>query len=347
MQILIPAGILIAISLTALASLSMSFFYQQLGAIAVGLVMLVFIRRVDWRSILYSKWFAPTMYGVALILILAVLTVGPTIRNVKSWLVFGPIRFQPAELMKAALIFSYSLYFSRRHLAIARWKIIIYSFLLAFIPSVLVAKGPDLGSAVIMMGIWFGILSISGLPRRRFFVLMAAIVLSAGVMWQWGFEGYQKERIVGLIFPERDSLGVNYNVIQSKIAIGSGGLLGKGLGQGTQAQLGFLPVPESDFILSVVAEEWGFLGVVVLLVSFLWLVGEVVRAGIESDGNIEKFLCLGFAVMLILNFSLNAGSAAGLLPVVGVTFPFVSLGGSSMVVNMLLFSFVHAISKRN
>jgi len=326
-----------------LASLSMKLFVSQAAAVLLGAAIVFLLYRIDWRALLYSRWFVPSFYVFTLLLLVAVLVVGPTIRNVKSWLVLGPLRFQPAELMKAVLVFVFALYFSRRHLAVARWRVVIYSLILALLPAVLVMAGPDMGSAVIMLGIWFGILSVSGLPKARFFVLLLIIAIAAAGLWLFALKDYQKSRILGLIYPERDALGVNYNTIQSKIAIGSAGLWGKGFRQGTQIQLGFLPVPESDFILSALTEEWGVVGALVVIGAELALIIGILQVGIRADGNTEKFLCLGAAVMFSLNFFMNAGSAVGILPVVGVTFPFVSYGGSSMVVNMLLIGFINAI----
>jgi rod shape determining protein RodA len=342
-SLFIPLGILLIAGLTVLASISVKLFFAQLVAVAVGFLLIFFLWKIDWRALLYSRWFAPSLYVFTLILLIAVLAVGPTIRNVKSWLVVGPLRFQPAELMKAALIFSFALYFSRRHLSVARWRVVIYSFLLALLPALLVIAGPDLGSAVIMLGIWFGILSVSGLPKKRFFILLLIILVGIAGMWSFGLKDYQKSRIMGLIYPERDALGVNYNTIQSKIAIGSSGMWGKGFGQGTQVQLGFLPVPESDFMLSALTEEWGIAGALLVIAAEFMLIVGILRIGLRAEGNTEKFLCLGVAVMFALNFFMNAGSAVGILPVVGVTFPFLSYGGSSMVVNMLLVGFINAI----
>jgi rod shape determining protein RodA len=171
--------------------------------------------------------------------------------------------------------------------------------------------------------------------------------LAAGFIWTYVFKDYHRARISGFFYPQEHSLGINYSSAQARIAIGSAGFFGRGYGQGTQTQLGFLSEPTEDFIFAAIIEEWGLLGGFIVLGAFFMLVFQILRIGSLADENFEKFICLGAAMMFGVQVLLNAGSATGLLPVVGVTFPFVSYGGSSMMVDFFLIAVVNSIRKRS
>ena len=343
----LPVGILILASFLMLSAISMHFFYLQLIWIAIGACLIVVFLFADWRAVFNVKWLIWGGYGVALLLMLFALLHGPVIRNTRSWLVLGPFTLQPVEFMKIALIFLYANYFSRRHLAVARWKNIFTSFLFFVVPAAISVKLPDLGSALIFFAIWFGFLLLSGLPWRRVLVAVLIFVLAAGFVWTYVLKGYHRARVIGFFDPQANALGINYSVTQSKIAIGSAGFLGKGYGTGSQTQLGFLSEPTEDFIFAALVEEWGILGGFVVLAAFFFLILQILSTGILADENFEKFICLGTAVMFGTQVLLNAGSATGLLPVVGVTFPFLSYGGSSMIVDCFLLAVVNSIRKRS
>jgi rod shape determining protein RodA len=347
LALFLPVGIVIAAGLLILSAVSFHFFLLQLAWIAVGAGLVIGSLFVDVRSIFNSRWLVWGFYGLALALMIFALFFAPTIRNTKSWIVLGPISVQPVELMKVALILIYANYFSRRHLAIARWKTIFTSFLFFIVPAAISVKLPDLGSAVIFFGIWFGFLLLLGLPWRRTAVAIAILLLAGGLIWTYAFKDYHRARILGFLYPEKDSLGINYSVTQSKIAIGSAGLWGKGYGQGMQTQLGFLSEPSEDFIFAALIEEWGVAGGIVVVIAFLILIFQILRIGSLADENFEKFICLGAAMMFGVQFLLNTGSTTGLTPVIGVTFPFLSYGGSSMFANFFVLAVVNSIRKRS
>jgi rod shape determining protein RodA len=300
----------------------------------------------DWRAIFCARWVVWGFYGIVMMLMLAAYLHGPVIRNTRSWLTLGPITVQPVEFMKVALVLLYANYFSRRHIAVARWHYILISFFIFAVPAAIAVRLPDVGSAVIFGGIWFGFLLISGLPFRRIAVGAVIFALAAGFLWTYVLKDYHRARIIGFFSPQTNALGVNYSLAQSKIAIGSAGWLGKGYGQGTQSELGFLSEPTEDFIFAAFTEEWGMVGAFVLIGAFIALIMAIVRIGIAADENFEKFVCLGVAMMFGVQFFLNTGSATGLSPVVGVTFPFMSYGGSSMLANSFLLALVNAIRRR-
>ncbi len=347
LSLFIPLGVLIASSLTLLSAVSAHFFYFQILWVAAGIGLVVLFLYVDWRSVFNSQWVVWAIYLFALALLLSAYFFGPVIRNTRSWIVLGPFNFQPVELMKVALIFVYANYFSRRHLAVARWQNIATSFGFFVVPAAIAARLPDLGSAVIFFGIWFGFLLLSGLPLRRVLTALIIFALAAGLVWTYVLKDYHRARIVGFFYPQQNVLGINYSTTQSKIAIGSAGLFGKGYGQGTQTQLGFLSEPTEDFIFAAIIEEWGIVGGLVLAAAFFLLILQILRIGALADENFEKFICLGAAMMLGVQFLLNAGSTTGLLPVVGVTFPFVSYGGSSMLADFFLLAVINSIRKRS
>ena len=345
LSLFLPVGIIMLAGLLVLAAFSIHLFYLQLAWIAVGAVIIAIFFFVDWRSVFNFRWIIWGGYAVSLLLIFLVSVAGPVIRNARSWFVLGPFTIQPVEFMKVALIFLYASYFARRHLAVARWQNIIMSFLFFVVPAAIAVRLPDLGSSVIFFGIWFGFLLLSGLPLRRI-VAAAIIFLLAGIfIWTFVFRDYHRARIVGFFFPQNNALTVNYSVTQSKIAIGSAGFWGKGFGQGTQTELGFLSEPSEDFIFAAFIEEWGIFGGLIVLAAFAFLIWKILAIGVVAEENFGKFICLGTAMMFGVQFFLNAGSTTGVLPVIGVTFPFLSYGGTSMLVDCFLLAVVNAIRR--
>jgi rod shape determining protein RodA len=279
--------------------------------------------------------------------LLSLSLVSPVVRETQSWVRLGVLNFQPVELMKISLIVLYAYYFSREHMRIKAWSTIFISFLLVVPPILLVALQPDLGSASILAAIWFGFLLLSGLPWQRLFIIISVFLIGLVLMWSFVLKPYHKERIMNVFYPEQHALTFNYNVIQSRIAIGSAGWWGKGYGQGSQVQAGFLPEPQTDFIFAALVEEWGWILGIIIVITFLWLLFEILRVGENADQNIERFICLGTVVMLLVQFFLNIGSVIGISPVIGVPFPFLSYGGSSLVTSLLLLGIIHGISLRS
>ncbi len=346
LSLFIPVGILLAAGLVTLSSISIHLFWLQLVWVALGTLIIVFFRFVDWRLILNYRWVIGGLYALSVALLLAAYVGGPLIRNTRSWLVLGPFNFQPVELAKVVLVLLYANYFSRRHVSIARWMNIFTSFLFFIIPAGLVALLPDLGSASVLFGIWFGFLLLSGLPLRRTVAAFIAFAAIGMLLWSYGLKDYQRARVIGVFYPERNALGINYSAAQSKIAIGSAGLFGKGYAQGTQVQLGFLTEPASDFIFAAFVEEWGAFAGFFVIGAFLVFVFRILKIGMEAERNFEKFVCLGAATIFGLQFLFNIGSELGFLPVIGVTLPFVSYGGSSLAANFFLLAIIAKIGSK-
>ncbi|HEY4498070.1 MAG TPA: FtsW/RodA/SpoVE family cell cycle protein [Candidatus Paceibacterota bacterium] len=335
-----------AVSLITLASGDQSLFVRQLVWVLVGLIFFFGLAITNLRAIFNYRWLILGIYFFVLILLAVTYFVAPFIHGARSWLVLGPIQLQPAEFMKAAFIILFSSFFAVRHVAIARVKIIVASFIYFIIPALLVLIQPDLGTTLVLFGIWFGYLLVSGLPLR-YLLIAITIALLLGV-WGWHslLADYQKDRVTGLFKPSEDPLGVNYSVFQSKIAIGSAGFFGKGFGQGTQVQLGFLPAAGTDFIFAAFVEEWGILGGIILLSAFLLLIYRVLQLGLKSSNNFGRFLSLGIVIFLLLHFVINLGSVLGLLPVIGIGLPLVSYGGSSLLTSLVLLGILQGVVLR-
>lgn len=208
--------------------------------------------------------------------------------------------------------------------------ILLSGFYIA-LPSFLIFLQPNLGSALVLGLLWIGILLISGIKLRHFFVLVLCGVILFALGWNYFLKDYQKDRILSFLNPEADPLGMSWSQNQAKIAIGSGGLFGQGFGKGSQTQYSFLPEPQTDFIFAVIAEEWGLLGVIVVFSLFLIIIWRIIRIGSLSPSNFPRFFSIGFLIIIISQAFIHIGMNLGILPIIGVPLPFVSYGGSSLV----------------
>ena len=341
------AILLMAIGLITLASNPVSdFFWRQLVWVFIALVLIFGLPLINLRAIFNYRWLILGIYFFVLSLLVITYFFAPTIGGVRSWLQVGPVQVQASEFMKAALIILLSSFFALRHVAIAQPRVILISFLYFLIPTILVLLQPDLGTSLALFGIWFGYLLVSELPLRHIAIACLAFILVGILAWNFGLAEYQKERITALFSPEADPLGVNYSVLQSKIAIGSAGFFGKGFGQGTQVQLGFLPAAETDFIFSAFVEEWGLVGGLFVIAAFLYLIYRILQLGMGSYNNFAKFISLGTAITLFIHFSVNLGSALGLLPVIGISLPLVSYGGSNLLTIATLIGIIAGVHER-
>ncbi len=338
---------LMAISLITLASNpERELFWRQSIWVVLALILIFGLPLINLRAIFHYRWLILGIYFFVLFLLILTFFFASPVGGARSWLQVGQVQIQASEFMKAALIILLSSFFALRHVSIAQLRVIVVSFLYFFIPTVLVLLQPDLGTSLVLFGIWFGYLLVSELPLRHIIVAILLFALIGVLAWNFGFAPYQKDRIAALFSPETDPLGVNYSVLQSKIAIGSAGLFGKGFGQGTQVQLGFLPAAHTDFVFSAFVEEWGLLGGFFVIAAFLYLVYRILRLGMRSYNNFAKFISLGTAITLFIHFSINLGSALGLLPVVGISLPFVSYGGSHLLTMAALLGIIAGVHER-
>lgn len=339
-----PVVYLIAAGLLIIYSCDPTLFIKQLVWVVLGLALIFGFSYLNLRALFSYQWIIIGIYLLITFLLLISYFIATPVAHTKSWIVLGPIQIQPSEFMKAALVILFSRFFASRHISIANLRIIAASFIYVLIPLVLILIQPDLGTALVIFGIWFGYLLVSEMPMRQTFGFIGLFIIILALAWNFALADYQKARITALFDPTYDPLGVNYSVIQSKIAIGSAGLFGKGFGQGTQVQLGFLPAASTDFVFSAFTEEWGILGGITIIIALLILIFRIAFIGENQNNNFYKFLCLGTIIVILFHTTINLGSALGLLPVVGVSLPFVSYGGSNLLTLAILLGIIHNIT---
>ena len=226
-----------------------------------------------------------------------------------------------------------------------KFRNIVFSGLYVFFPVLLVFIKPDIGGTMVLLLVWLGILLVSGIKTKHFLILSLCFILVAGFSWNFLLKDYQKERITSFLLPY-DYLGASWSQNQTKISIGSGQILGQGLAQGSQVQYGFLPEPHTDFVFSVIAEEWGMVGTLFLFITYGFLVWRVLKIAIKSQFNFPRLFATGFAIILTAQFFINIGMNLSLLPVVGIYLPFISYGGSGLIGNFVSLGILQSIKLR-
>lgn len=274
----------------------------------------------------------------------AVLFFGRSIRGTVGWFKIGEISFAPVEMAKLIIILILAKYFSARHAEVYRARHIIVSAVYAFLPAGLVLLQPDLGSALILGAVWLGIVLLSGMKKRHLLIVAATTILILSAAWFSVLKNYQKERILTVLNPTKDPLGYSYNLNQSKIAIGSGGFWGKGLGHGSQGQLNFLPEKHNDFVFALIAEEWGFLGVAFLFTAYVLIFHRLIRLILLSNNNFFRLFIAGFALIIFSHLAINIGMNLGLMPITGISLPFLSYGGSNLLINFIALGIIQNIA---
>jgi rod shape determining protein RodA len=277
----------------------------------------------------FLRRLAPWLYAIGIVLLFAVAARGAIGKGAQRWLNLGLLRFQPSEIMKVAVPMLAAWYLHERALP-PDWRSLVVLSLIIFLPSGLVAIEPDLGTAALIAASGVLLVLMAGLSMR---VILISLLLAVGAaMLGWKFlHGYQRERVLTFLNPQTDPLGAGYHIIQSQIAIGSGGVFGKGWMNGSQAQLDFLPERSTDFIFSVVGEEFGLIGLLALLALYLFIVSRCLWLALQTNDTFSRLLALSLALTFFVYVFINAGMVSGLLPVVGVPLPLVSYGGSSVV----------------
>lgn len=306
-------------------------FSRQLIWLGIGGAVFLFFANLNYRIFRSSSFWTLGIYLVGIILLSYLLVFGSETRGVVSWFYFGGVAAQPVELVKLGLILLLAKYFSLRHIEIHQAAHIVISGLYAALPAVLVLTQPDFGSAVLLVAVWGGMVVLAGVKPKHLAVLSAVGAILALTAWRFVLEEYQRARLLSFFDPASDPLGSGYQIIQSLIAVGSGGLWGKGLGYGTQSGLGFLPERETDFIFAVIAEEWGFVGAMFLMALFLIVFWRIFLTARISNDNFGRFFAGGLLILVFAQFAVNVGMNVGLLPITGLSLPFVSYGGSGLV----------------
>ena len=311
---------------------------RQALRILIGFGIMVAIAQIAPRYLF--NW-APLFYLVSLLLLFVVLAIGETAQGAQRWLRVGPVGFQPSELAKLTvpLIVAWSV--PEGQMPPGRWRIVLGGFLI-LLPVLLVLRQPDLGTALLILASGSFVLFLAGMSR--WFIIGLAVCATASVPVLWHFmHDYQRQRVLTLLDPQQDPLGAGYHIIQSTIAIGSGGMHGKGWFNGTQSQLDFLPERSTDFIFAVIGEEFGLLGVLVLLSTYVFIVYRGLSIAMQAQTTFGKLLAGALMLTFFFYVFVNIGMVSGILPVVGLPLPLVSYGGTSMVTLMAAFGIVMSI----
>lgn len=338
----LPFLSILIIGSLAVASTEISLLPNQLIYYALGLFIIFIFTVIDTSLI---KKFSIYFFLLVLILLILVLIFGENIRGSVRWFDLGSFRLQPSELAKSATIFFLAAFFAATESLPRRFQI-IFSLMIALIPFGLIFIQPDLGSAMPILVIWFSMVFIRGLQTRYLLFLVILGIISLPVVWML-LAPYQKDRINTFLNPYQDPLGSGYAVIQSQISIGSGQLLGKGLSRGTQSQLNFLPEKHTDFVFASIAEEVGFVGSFIILLSFLSLISSIFYYAAKTKDTFSMLVLVSGSSLILFQFFVSIGMNLGILPVTGITLPFISYGGSSILSLALILGVINGIIIQN
>jgi len=349
--LIISAVLLVVIGLASIHSSSLRSedffnFEKQIAFFGIGLFLMLVISFFDIRILKNNSYLILVLYFISL-LGLAGLFFVPEIRGVRGWYKLGIISIDPIEFTKIILIILLAKYFSMRHVEMYRLRHIILSGIYVVIPSLLVFKQPDLGSVLILVSLWIVILAISGIKIKHFLILCLIFILISTAGWSFLLKDYQKQRILSFVNPEVEPLGASWSQRQAKVAVGSGGLFGKGLGNGSQTQYGFLPETQTDFIFASLAEETGLSGVLILFSIFSVFIWRIIKIAVTAKTNFSRLFASGLATILISQFFVHIGMNLGVLPIIGIPLPLVSYGGSGLIVAFIGLGLLQGIKARS
>lgn len=337
------------ISLTMIYSLTSTIpnderFWKQVLFTVMGVILFLLTTSADHQRIKGYGWI---LYVLSCISLVAVLLIGTTIRGTRGWFTLSIFTIQPIEFSKIILALILAHFFTTTLDETLSWKRIGIGLLVLAVPFVLVVMQPDFGSGLILLLLFFGMLLIRGIPWKKILMLLMGISVVGASMWIWMLKPYQHERVLTYLGMKEDPYGIEYNVQQSIVAIGSGGLLGRGLGFGSQSQLRFLPEAATDFIFASTAEELGLVGSMILIGLFLFLFWRILHYMMNARDPFSVFLTLGIGMIFFSHFVINLGTTLGLLPVAGVPLPFVSYGGSFLLTSWIALGLLQSVYRRN
>jgi len=325
---------LISLYSSSLGDGDFSNFHKQILFFGIGISLMLFFSSFDWRTFKDNSYLILTLYFICLILLAGLFFFAPEIRGVKSWYRIGSFSIDPIEFAKIILIILLAKYFSTRHVEMYQIRHILLSGFYVLLPVILIFFQPDFGSVLILIALWVGVLIISGIKIPHLLLLFFCGILILTFTWMFLMKDYQKDRIINFISPT-DPLGSGWSQNQARIAVGSGGLIGQGIGSGSQTQHGFLPEPQTDFIFAAIAEETGLMGVFILFsafIAFFWRVSKII---FDTKNNFSRLFAMGFLVVLISQIFIHIGMNLGITPIIGISLPFVSYGGSGLIANFV------------
>jgi len=341
--------LLVAIGFLSLYSSSLgkgdfSNFNKQIIFFAFGVFLMFSLSFFDWRALRDNPYLILILYFFCLAALAGLFFLAPEIRGVQRWYKVGELTIDPIEFIKLVLIILLAKYFSTRHVEMYQIRHILISGVYVLIPCALVFLQPDLGSVLILIALWAGILIVSGISFKRFLILFLCFLLVFALSWNLALKDYQKDRILSFVQPQAaDPLAIGWNQRQAKIAIGSGGLFGQGIGSGSQTQYGFLPESQTDFIFAAIAEETGLIGVTTILFLFAVLIWRISKIALLARTNFARIFASALNILLISQIFINIGMNIGILPIVGIPLPLISYGGSNLVMTLLGLGILQSI----
>jgi len=322
------------------------FFFRQSIWILASVLIFFTAASIDWRFLRQTKVLI-SLFLATVFSLITLLLVGLSTRGAERWFHLGPIALQPFDLARLVIILILAKYFSVRHIEIKNVRHILVSGLYAFAIFLLIFLQPDLGGSMVIALLWLGMVLVSGISKKHLLAVGVLGTVSMLILWSFVLAPYQKTRIVSFINPLSDIQGAGYNAYQSTIAVGSGQIFGKGIGQGSQSKLEFLPEYQTDFIFAAFAEEWGFVGAGTLLALFLLLLFRIIDNARRAGSNFETLFGLGVAILLFIHMSIHVGMNMGILPVTGITLPFMSYGGSHLLAEWLALGILSSMKRHS
>jgi rod shape determining protein RodA len=346
----LPVSFLVLLSLAELYSVGLgqaagdlSFFNRQLIFTLIGLGLLIFLANRDYYF-LYS--YSNLIYFLGVLSLIAVLLFGATVNGTKGWFNLFGFGIQPVEFVKYVLVIFLARYLAGASSHANPLRNLMVTGLATGLLVLLVMLQPDFGSASLLVFIWLLSLFVSGLPKRFFLIILGSLLVTAVIAWQFFLADYQKERVLNFVRPSSE-LSSNYNINQAMIAIGAGGLSGRGLGFGSQSQLKFLPEAKTDFIFAVISEELGLIGVILVLALFSLFFWRLFKNLANIKNDFSSFLVILSGGLIFIEMFINIGMNLGLVPVVGIALPFLSYGGSSLIINLAMVGALQSVVARS
>ncbi len=322
-----------------------SYFYKQAIFIVVGFFLMLLFAFVDYRIFRNHPTLLLILYFISAFLLTIVLFLGKS-RGATSWFNLGFFNVEPVEITKLVMILILAQYFSLRHIELYRLKHIIISGAYIVLVVGLVFLQPDLGSAMVLIFLWVGVMIIAGIKLKQLLFLLLIGMILFGIAWLGILKPYQKDRITSFINPYLDPQGSGYHRIQSMIAIGSGQFWGRGLGHGPQSQLNFLPEQHTDFIFASIGEEWGFAGLIIVFILYFLVFFRIIKIAIRAENNFARLFCVGSVIVFVFQVFVNIGMNLGILPITGIPLSFISYGGSNLLINFVMLGIVQSIAIR-
>lgn len=318
-------------------------FQKQFVTASIGCMSVFLLILLDYRHL---RAYSLILYLFGASLLLGVLFLGVEVNGTQGWFRLGTLSFQPIEIAKITLVIYLAALYAKRGRGKLSWTTFIMGGVATGLYVLLTMFQPDMGSSMVLILIWGGVSAFAGLPKRAWYLIPIILVTVLALIWTVGLKDFQRNRIESFLDPTTDPRGSGYNAIQARIAIGSGGIFGKGIGEGSQARLRFLPAAATDFIFAVVGEEMGLVGVTFVFIMFFLLLSQFLRLGNDSEDDFAAYLLIGLGSMLLVHLVVNAGMNLGLLPITGIPMPFLSAAASNLLVVYVCIGLAQSVAVR-